>query len=424
MIRTAELDIIFFGSAMQGTVLVTTHQDRKGVFQLKGKLELSAKWQGSSKAEKRKAAKNRIKNAYDNEAEVEIVPAVSELEADKPKIIRVAAYCRVSTDEDAQAGSYELQVQYYTELITRNPDWELVKIYADEGISGTNVTKRMQFQEMIRDCYDGKIDLIITKSISRFARNTLDCISYVRQLRSLEPPVAVFFENENLNTTDRRNEAFIAMLSSVAQGESENKSEAIKWSIKRRFQKGLPLCPTWALLGYTTDDDGNMTVVEDEAAVVRFIYENYLDGWSVKEIADELTRLEIPTVKGMGKWSAGTLYSMLHNERYCGDVVMQKTYTPDCLSHRSVKNRGQERKYNMRDHHPAIIPREQWDEVQECLKTRRRRRKKQIRQDTSVTLQFIRRGRMKGYLVLDPHWSKRDVPKIQEKLQKRGNVKC
>lgn len=409
---------------MQGTVLVTAHQDRKGVFQLKGKLELSAKWQGSSKAEKRKAAKNRIKNAYDNEAEVEIVPAVSELEADKPKIIRVAAYCRVSTDEDAQAGSYELQVQYYTELITRNPDWELVKIYADEGISGTNVTKRMQFQEMIRDCYDGKIDLIITKSISRFARNTLDCISYVRQLRSLEPPVAVFFENENLNTTDRRNEAFIAMLSSVAQGESENKSEAIKWSIKRRFQKGLPLCPTWALLGYTTDDDGNMAVVEDEAAVVRFIYENYLDGWSVKEIADELTRLEIPTVKGMGKWSVGTLYSMLHNERYCGDVVMQKTYTPDCLSHRSVKNRGQERKYIMRDHHPAIIPREQWDEVQECLKTRRRKRKMQVRQDTSVTLQFIRRGRMKGYLVLYPHWSKRDVPKIQEKLQKRGNVKC
>ena len=170
MIRTAELDIIFFGSAMQGTVLVTAHQDRKGVFQLKGKLELSAKWQGSSKAEKRKAAKNRIKNAYDNEAEVEIVPAVSELEADKPKIIRVAAYCRVSTDEDAQAGSYELQVQYYTELITRNPDWELVKIYADEGISGTNVTKRMQFQEMIRDCYDSVLihRLHPERSIQRF----------------------------------------------------------------------------------------------------------------------------------------------------------------------------------------------------------------------------------------------------------------
>ncbi len=303
---------------------------------MKGNLDLQAKWTGSAKEERRKAAKKKIKSAYEHQAEVEIIPAISDLERDKPKTLRVAAYCRVSTDEDAQAGSYELQVQYYTELIQRNPDWVFVNVYADEGISGTSVSKRIQFQSMIQDCKDGKIDLVITKSISRFARNTLDCISYVRQLRSLDPPVAVYFENENLNTLDRRNEAFIAMLSSVAQGESENKSEAIKWSIKRRFQKGLPLCPTWALLGYTTDDNGDMIIVENEAAIVRFIYENFLDGMSVKDIAEELTRRKIPTVKGNDHWSEGTIYSMLHNERYCGDVIMQKTYTPDCLSHRSV----------------------------------------------------------------------------------------
>lgn len=194
------------------------------MIKLKGNLDLQAKWTGSAKEERRKAAKKKIKSAYEHQAEVEVIPAISDLEEGKPKTLRVAAYCRVSTDEDAQAGSYELQVQYYTELIQRNPEWVFVNVYADEGISGTSVSKRIQFQTMIQDCKDGKIDLVITKSISRFARNTLDCISYVRQLRSLDPPVAIYFENENLNTLDRRNEAFIAMLSSVAQGESENKS--------------------------------------------------------------------------------------------------------------------------------------------------------------------------------------------------------
>lgn len=384
---------------------------------MKGKLELQAKWTGSSKEERRTAAKKRIQAAYDNQVEVEVVPAFSELEADKPKILRVAAYCRVSTDEDAQAGSYELQVQYYTEFINRNPEWNFVGVYADEGISGTSVAKRIKFQEMIRDCQEGKIDLIITKSISRFARNTLDCISYVRQLRSLEPPVAVYFENENLNTLDRRNEAFIAMLSSVAQGESENKSEAIKWSIKRRFNKGLPLCPTWALLGYTTDDNGNMIIVENEAAIVRFIYESYLEGWSVEEIASELTEKQIPTVKGKSQWCTGTLYSMLHNERYCGDVIMQKTYTPDCLSHKSVKNRGQERKYIVRDHHPAIISRQSWDKVQEIIHSGTRRKRAGKPLPAPIAWSQVKRGKLKGFTVIDPHWKKKNLSEIQEKMK-------
>lgn len=385
---------------------------------MKGILDIQAKWTGSAKEEKRKAVKNKIKSAYDNQAKVEVIPAIADLEKGKPKTIRVAAYCRVSTDEDAQAGSYELQVQYYTELINRNPEWVFVDIYADEGISGTSVKKRVMFQKMIQDCQDGKIDLIITKSISRFARNTLDCISYVRQLRSLDPPVAIYFENENLNTLDRRNEAFIAMLSSVAQGESENKSEAIKWSIRRRFQKGLPLCPTWALLGYTTDDNGDMVIVENEAAIVRFIYDNFLDGWSVQEIADELTKRKIPTVKGKDHWSTGTLYSMLHNERYCGDVIMQKTYTPDCLSHRTVKNRGQERKYIMRDHHPAIISREKWEIAQSLLGSGRKRCKKKSRKAPPIPWAQVKRGHLKGFVVIDPHWEKKNLSEIQEKIYK------
>lgn len=271
---------------------------------------------------------------------------------------------------------------------------------------------------MIQDCKDGKIDLIITKSISRFARNTLDCISYVRQLRSLTPPVAIYFENENLNTLDRRNEAFIAMLSSVAQGESENKSEAIKWSIRQRFQKGLPLCPTWALLGYTTDDNGNMVIVENEAVIVRFIYENFLDGWSVQDIADELTKRKIPTVKGKDHWSTGTLYSMLHNERYCGDVIMQKTYTPDCLSHRTVKNHGQERKYIMRNHHPGIISREKWELTQSLLSSGNHIRKKRQKKDAPIPWSQIKRGHLKGFVVIDPHWKKKDLSEIQEKIYK------
>ena len=163
----------------------------------------ATKWKSSSKAEKRKAAKEKIKSAYTEEAKVEVIPAIRDLTADTPKILRVAAYCRVSTGQEAQAGSYELQVQYYTQYIQKREDWELVRVYADEGISGTNIHHREQFKQMIADCEAGKIDLIITKSISRFARNTLDCLTVARKLKQQDPPVAIFFENEGITTTDR-----------------------------------------------------------------------------------------------------------------------------------------------------------------------------------------------------------------------------
>lgn len=380
------------------------------------------KWNGGSKAERRKIAKDRIKVAYTDTADVEVIPATRDLEADVPKILRVAAYCRVSTDQEAQAGSYELQVQYYTDLIQKNPLWEFVDIYADEGISGTNTQHRKEFQRMIADCVAGKIDLIITKSISRFARNTLDCLSHARQLKQLTPPVAIYFENEGINTTDRNTEAMLALLSSVAQGESENKSEAIKWACRNRFSRGMPLTPTWALLGYDKDEDGNMIIVEDEAEVVRLIYESYLSGDNCREIAERLTRLGIPTVKGLKTWPAGSVYCILRNEKYFGDVLMQKTVTPDCLTHRCIKNTGQERQYIMHDHHPAIVSEKVWRKVQELLKIRRFEGRRSTKPPPPpLTLIWSRRGSTKGFLVIDPSWKIKNMEEVSTSIVAHNN---
>lgn len=302
---------------------------------MKGKNEQKAKWSGSVTEKRREAKRQKIDKNLKAGLTVEIIPARSELEPEKVKTVRVAAYCRVSTDQDAQTTSYEYQVDHFQKLVAANPDWVLVDIYADEGLSGTNAAKRKDFQRMIADCKAGKIDMVLTKDIRRFARNTLDCLYYVRLLKDLDPPVAVYFEGESLNTLDAKQEAVLALLSSVAQGESENKSEAIKWSYRHRFSNGIPMIPTWVLLGYTTDEYGNMVIVPDEAEVVSFIYEKYLDGWSVKEIAAHLTKEGIPTVKGLDVWPVGSVYNILRNEKYCGDVLMQKTYTPNCLTHRT-----------------------------------------------------------------------------------------
>lgn len=384
----------------------------------------ATKWKSSTKAEKRKAAKEKIKNAYTEEAKVEVIPAIRDLTADTPKILRVAAYCRVSTGQEAQAGSYELQVQYYTQYIQKREDWELVGVYADEGISGTNIHRREQFKQMIADCEAGKIDLIITKSISRFARNTLDCLTVARKLKQQEPPVAIFFENEGITTTDRNTDAMLALLSSVAQGESENKSESIKWACRNRFSRGIPLFPTWCILGYDKDEFGKILIVEEEAEVVRYIYKSYLNGISGPEIAKNLTELGIPTVKGLTVWTAGAVYGILKNEKYCGDVLMQKTYTPDCLTHRSVKNTGQERQYVMHDYHPAIVSKEDWNEVQRRLNSKEYiRRGKQKPPPPPLTLQWHKRGKLKGFLVLDPNWKAKDIPEVRQGIENRYKKK-
>ena len=387
---------------------------------MKGKNEQKAKWSGSVTEKRREAKRQKIDKNLKAGVTVEIIPARSELEPEQVKTIRVAAYCRVSTDQDAQTTSYEYQVDHFQKLVAANPEWELVDIYADEGLSGTNAAKRKDFQRMITDCKAGKIDMVLTKDIRRFARNTLDCLYYVRLLKNLDPPVAVYFEGESLNTLDAKQEAVLALLSSVAQGESENKSEAIKWSYRHRFSNGIPMIPTWVLLGYTTDEYGNMVIVPDEAEVVSFIYEKYLDGWTVKEIAAHLTKEGIPTVKGLDVWPVGSVYNILRNEKYCGDVLMQKTYTPNCLTHRVVKNRGQVRQYRLSDHHPAIVSREVWLEVQQCLSSGKRRRRhsgKTSKPLSKIRIETIKGGNFKGWCVFNPDWPLDSISAIVTKLK-------
>ena len=386
---------------------------------MKGKTkEFKGKWSGSKKDERKEATRQKVRDAFAGKVEVEIIPAIYDTEPDEPKVLRVAAYCRVSTDQESQTESYELQVQHYKTYIQGRSDWTYVGTYADEGRSGTNVVRRIHFQEMIAACEAGEIDLIITKDIRRFARNTLDCISYVRKLKALDPPVGIYFEDEHLNTLDRGNDAILALLSSVAEGESENKSEAMKWSYKRRFSNGIALCPTWALLGYTTDDYGNMVIVPEEAEIVKYIYDSFVEGWSVRDIAEKLTAAHIPTVKGLEVWPTGSVYNILRNEKYSGDVVNQKTFTPDFRSHKSVKNRGQERKYIIRDHHPAIIERAVWNQVQEMLSDHRGRRKGKPKERPleRIAIHYIKRGNFKGFLIYDPAWTKRDIEKVMHRL--------
>jgi len=395
----------------------------------KMKIQETGKWNKAAKAEKRREEeKQRIRSAYEDKRDVEFIPAKIQTDPDNKPKLKVAAYCRVSTLEDAQAGSFELQIQHFQQMISDNPEWEDVGIYADEGKSGTNMKKRPEFQRMIEDCKQGKIDLILTKSVSRFARNTMDCLRVVRELKALSPPVGVYFEDVSLNTVEAKNEFTLGVMSLVAQGESEAKSAAITWSVIERFRNGIPILSTTYLLGYDKDRFGKMVIVEEEAEVVRYIYNSFINGQTTREIADSLTQGHIPSVKGNEKWNVGTVRNILKNEKYCGDVLMQKTYTVDCFSHRSVKNRGQRPQYRLKNNHPAIISREDWDKVQELLLLPRR---KGSGNAVPIAAKFrvsrIKSGRLNGFIILDPNWRAGDIEKLFEWLEKnsrKGNEKC
>ena len=246
---------------------------------------------------------------------------------------RVAVYARVSTDDPRQTSSYELQKNHYHDVISKSPNWKLVQIYADEGISGTSLQHRDQFKLMIEDCKKGQIDLIVTKSVSRFARNVVDCIGYVRELLSLPHPVGVFFETERLNTFDPKSEMVLSFMATLAQEESHTKSEIMNASIEMRFRRGIFLTPI--LLGYDHDEDGNLIINEGEAKIVKLIFMMYLNGCTCQEIADTLTGLGCETKKGNTIWSPGSILQILQNERHCGDVLAHKTYTPNYLNHKS-----------------------------------------------------------------------------------------
>ncbi|MDD6699423.1 recombinase family protein [Mogibacterium kristiansenii] len=281
---------------------------------------------------------------------------------ERPKL-RVAAYCRVSTDSDEQAGSYEVQVQHYTDYIQRNKEWELAGIYTDDGISGTNTKKREGFMGMIEDCMAGKIDMVITKSISRFARNTIDCLKYVRQLK--EKNIAIVFEKENINTLEASGELLLTIMASLAQQESASLSQNVKLGLQFRYQDGKVQVNHNHFLGYTKDEEGNLIIDEDEAVIIRRIFREYLEGASFRDIANGLERDKIKTGGKRYKWHLSTIQGILQNEKYMGDALLQKTITTDFMEKTRIKNDGSAPQYYVKDSQEAIIPRDIFTQVQE-----------------------------------------------------------
>ncbi len=370
---------------------------------------------------KRQKKKERIQQAFSNASNVEFIPATELNLTDDNVILRVAAYCRVSTYEEAQAGSFELQVQHYKEMIEENPKWVLAGIYADEGVSATSMHRRIQFLRMIEDCRCGKIDLIITKGVNRFARNTRDCLDVIRQLKMLSPPVGVFFETENLNTLESKNEFTLGVISLVAQGESEQKSAAITWSIIERFKKGIPIISTHNLLGFDKDSFGQIVIVEEEANIIRYIYDSYMDGSNPREIAQYLTDARIPTVLGNSVWKSSTILRILKNEKYCGDVLMQKTFTVDCFTHIKKRNTGQRAQYLLKGGIPAIITKDRWLAVQKQLKERRFSKKLNQKPDIGVFVRRVKTGALQGFVYINSSWSKKEVAQVLEKLLNERN---
>ncbi|WP_160678043.1 recombinase family protein [Clostridium sp. C8-1-8] len=281
---------------------------------------------------------------------------------------RVCAYCRVSTDTEEQLTSYEAQVTYYESYSKGKPEYEFAGIFADEGISGTNTKHRVEFNKMIEAALAGKFDMIITKSISRFARNTLDCLKYVRLLK--EKGVAVYFEKENIDTMDSKGEVLLTILSSLAQDESRNISENSRWGIVRRFQQGKVRVNHKRFLGYDKDENGELIINEKQAEIVRRIYKEYLEGKGIRAIARGLEEDNVLTGAGGGNWHDSTIQKILRNEKYSGDALLQKTVTVDFLTHKRVKNKGEVQQYYVEDSHPPIISKETFQRVQEEIDRR------------------------------------------------------
>ena len=277
------------------------------------------------------------------------------------KQLRVAAYCRVSTKEEEQASSYEAQCEYYTDKIMSNKEWTMAGIFADEGITGTSTKKRTEFLRMIRQCKQKKIDLILTKSIQRFARNTLDCINYTRILRQLG--IGVLFEKENINSLPADSEFMITMYGAMAQSESESISGNIRRGRQMHAKVGTLKVPCYRLYGYEKDADGKFRVIPEQAEIVRELYKRYESGASLRNLKEWLEESQIKTVLGTDDWSISVIKGILTNEKYCGDVLLQKTFCTDVISKKIVKNVGQMAQYYMPDHHEAIVSREQYNTV-------------------------------------------------------------
>ena len=331
----------------------------------------------------------------------------------KPKVdlygeahpFRACAYCRVSTDNDEQLSSFELQQAHYKQLVLDHPNWDLRHIYADEGISGTSLKNRDAFNEMIAACQRGEYDLIITKSVSRFARNLVDCISLIRMLKGQNPPVGVYFETDNLFTLSENTEFMLSFLATFAQEESVKKSEAMNWSLQQRFKDGKLLTP--APLGYDRPRDvtgryvkyAPLVINEAEAKVVRFIYESFLAGWSQEQIAYFLTDIGCETKSGGTEWSPGSIGYILTNERYCGNVLTWKTFTADLYEHKHKKNKQDRDQYLYKDRHEAIVSVEVFEAVQVLLENHRHHMRGGL-----PLMHVVDEGIFRGFIPINHHW--------------------
>ena len=300
---------------------------------------------------------------------------------DEYRRLRVAAYCRVSTDEEDQLNSLETQMQYYTSKIAENPNWTMVGIYADEGITGTRADKRDKFMKLMRDCQKGKVDYILTKSTSRFARNTVDSLTWIRKLRAIG--IGVYFEEQNLDSSKVENETLIGFFSVMAQSESESISGNVKWGIHKRMRNGT-YAVQFNMLGYKRGDDGEPYIIPEEAEVVREMFNRFLDGASLGQLKDFLESKQVLTRRGKSEWSISVIRGMLSNEKYVGDILYQKTYRADCISKKVKVNRGEMTRYLVSNNHAPIIDRDTFNLVQAELSRRTSKNKKM---DSAITEQ-------------------------------------
>ena len=387
---------------------------------------IEAERKTSSRAERREQKRRQMQDeiSYNQRGNgVIIIPPQKRWElAEEPPKLRVAAYCRVSTQEEKQVGSFDMQIHHFAKRIEANPQWELVKIYQDEGISATTVEKRLGFQKMIADAVDGKIDLILTKSISRFGRNIVDILDNLRTLSALNPPVSVEFETEGITYTgDGRNNLLISLLAALAEMESQQKSEAIKAGIRWRMAEGIYKFSVQNTLGFYRDHFGRLVIEPTEARIVEYIYESCLEGATPAEIAAALTEQGIKSPMGNDLWSASTVRSILRNEKYCGDALMQKTYTKDFRTHKSVKNTDLNM-YFKENHHTAIIKKEDWIKVQKLLSERHSTAERATlrRLSNHFVAYRVKDGLFKGYLIIDSRWSfmeRQEFMKIVDEAQ-------
>lgn len=357
--------------------------------------------------------KQKIRDRYRgvDSSQLTIIPAKPPKSAVDGGTKRVAPYIRVSTDSDEQTSSYELQKNYFTEYVNAQPGWVLVDIYADEGISGTQINHREGLQRLLDDCRAGKIDYIITKSISRFARNIVDCLNMIEELRNLNPPVGVIFETDHIDTLGGNDSLLLSILASLAEAESRNKSEIMNWSIENRFSRGIFLLPE--LLGFDKDENGNLVINDDEADTVRLCFYLFIAGFQLSEIAELLTERGRKT--GFNKqhnkkpgvepeyntnWTSNSVLDILRNERHCGDVLARKTFTPNFKNHKSKKNRGERQQVKKYDNHEAIVSREVFEAANRKLDMRTGK------QDRSYPImKVIDDGALRGFVPVDRTWS-------------------